>query len=76
MLEILSTCRKLLRVLLVFPTQRLDQVQYHFLIQDTKYSSVLPISRILFTPPARTATGVRPNSVRSAEISKAECDTC
>jgi D-Tyr-tRNAtyr deacylase len=75
MLEILSNCRKLSRGLLVFPIQWSDHIQCHFLVQDTRYSSVLPISRILFTPPAKTATGVRPNSVRSAEISKAESNT-
>ena len=39
--------------------------------QLTKTSSVLPISRMDFTPAHTTATGVRPNSTRSALMSSA-----
>lgn len=37
----------------------------------TRYSSVLPISRIDLTPADTTATGVRPSSVKSALTSRA-----
>jgi len=40
----------------------------------TKYSSVLPISKMDLGPDATTATGVRPSSVRSADTSIARRD--
>lgn len=41
-----------------------------FLPCVSKYSSVLPTSKILFTPADTTVTGVRPSSTRSAEMSR------
>lgn len=40
----------------------------------TRYSSVRPISKMDLGPEATTATGVRPSSVRSADISIARRD--
>lgn len=43
-------------------------------LQQTKYSRVLGISNIDFTPAEMTATGVLPSSVRSEDMSIAEKD--
>ena len=40
--------------------------------EHTKYSNVSPMSRIDLTPPQTTATGVCPNSIRSALTSNAK----
>jgi len=49
--------------------QQQQQPPHYIITHSTRNSSVRGISRMLLTPAHTTATGVRPSSVRSAEIS-------